>query len=278
MGMRNTEEPRQFRTAASDRIARLYHWQRFDEARLRGLLADNKIYCSDPSTFNDPWDCKPHFNTEILEDPVERQNHVRWDVDLCHRYNRNMTAESIAQMETKLLADRELLAKTIDQLSQQMWPAIAARYRIYCLGPDVGNLLMWSHYADNHRGICLEFSTRNEVMCCPQPVEYLSTFPLIRAYSTDPYENLRPLLVKADVWKYEKEYRLIAQERSASTPHDTLMTDNNFLQLPQSALVSIIVGCLGPYDAVRRVVAQVHPTLPVKKAIRVPNRFELQIE
>jgi hypothetical protein len=106
-------------------------------------------------------------------------------------------------------------------------------------GADVGNLPMWSHYADNHRGICLEFSTRNEVMCSPQPVEYVSTFPLIGAYSTDPYENLRLLLVKADVWKYEKEYRLIAQERGESTPDDTLMTDINFLQLSQSALMSM---------------------------------------
>jgi hypothetical protein len=136
------------------------------------------------------------FNTEILDDPTERENHVRWDVELCRRHNHNMTTEHISRMETKLLADRELLARTIDQLSKQMWPTIAARYRIYCLGPDVGNLLIWSHYADNHRGICLEFSTRNEVMCSSQPVEYVSTFPLIRAYSTDLYENLRLLLVK----------------------------------------------------------------------------------
>jgi hypothetical protein len=60
-------------------------------------------------------------------------------------------------------------------------------------------------------------------------------------------------------------------------PFRSAMTDNNFLQLPQSALTSIIVGCQGSYDAVRNIVAQVQPALPVKKAIRVPNRFELQI-
>jgi hypothetical protein len=100
---------------------------------------------------------------------------------------------------------------------------------------------------------------------------------LVRAYSTDPYENLRPLLVKADVWKYEQEYRLIAQERGESTPHYTLMTDSNFLQLPKSALTAIIVGCQGPFEAVRNIVAQIQPALQVSKAIRVPNRFKLQI-
>jgi hypothetical protein len=53
-----------------------------------------------------------------------------------------MTAEDISRMEGQLLADRELLSNTIDQLSERMWSTIAARYRIYCLGPDVGNLLM----------------------------------------------------------------------------------------------------------------------------------------
>jgi hypothetical protein len=42
----NTEEPYQSRSAAADRIARLYHWRRFDEIRLRAFLADNKIYAA----------------------------------------------------------------------------------------------------------------------------------------------------------------------------------------------------------------------------------------
>jgi len=33
--------------------------------------------------FNDPWDCKPHFNTEVLNDPAERQKLAEWAIDLC---------------------------------------------------------------------------------------------------------------------------------------------------------------------------------------------------
>jgi hypothetical protein len=53
-------------TAISDRLDRLYHWQRFDADRLWTCLLNRVIYCSDPATFNDPWDCKPHFNTGVL--------------------------------------------------------------------------------------------------------------------------------------------------------------------------------------------------------------------
>ncbi len=115
-------------------------------------------------------------------------------------------------------------------------------------------------------------------MCCPLRVDYHAEFPVVRAYSTDEVENLRTLLAKADVWEYEHEYRLIAQERCASTADQTLMTDNNFLKLPKTALLSVIVGCQGPYHFVQSLVGEVAPELPVKKAVRVSNRFELRIE
>lgn len=180
-------------------------------------------------------------------------------------------------MESQLRADQHLLAKTLHELSQSMWPVISARYRIYCLGPDASNLLMWSHYADKHKGICLEFSTHNDVMCCPLRVDYPEQFPVVRAYSTDSAENLRPLLTKANVWAYEHEYRLIAQERSTATGGGTLITDNSYLKLPKNALLSVIVGCQGPYDEIKKIVAEMAPGLTVKKAVLIPNRFELRI-
>jgi Protein of unknown function (DUF2971) len=136
---------------------------------------------------------------------------------------------------------------------------------------------MWAHYADNHRGVCLEFATRDVVMCSALRVEYLAKFPLVRAYSKDWQDNLRILLTKSDVWQYEREYRILAQERDNATPHSTLMTAKNFLQLKDTALMSVIVGCQCDFDAVCKIVTDVAPKLAVKRAIRVPNRYELTI-
>lgn len=241
-------------------------------------MGDHTIYCSVPADFNDPWDCKPCFNTDLLKDPVERDRHIQWAVDISRRHNDTMSEEGVSLLETALRADGKLLVETVDKISRKMWDTLSARYRVYCLGPDVGNLLMWSHYADKHQGICLEFSTRDKVMCCPLRVDYPPQFPAVRVYSNDRGDSLRPFLTKAAVWGYEREYRLIAQERCTATAHPTLMTDNNFLQLPETALLSVIVGCQGDYDEVKRVVAAVAPALPVKEVKRVPNRFELRIQ
>lgn len=170
-----------------------------------------------------------------------------------------------------------LLAEKLNEINRGIWLEIADRYRVYCLGPDPVDLLMWSHYADNHKGMCLEFSTRSAVMCCATQVEYCSVFPTVKLYSKSADDNLVPLLTKADVWSCEREYRLVAQERGNSTAHDTLMTDDNYMSLPPNTLTSIIVGCQGSVDEIQSVVARFAPHLPVRIAMREPDRYALTI-
>ena len=88
---------------------------------------------------------------------------------------------------------------------------------------------------------------------------------------------LRDALAKASAWSYESEYRLIAQESANAVDADTLKTDNHVLSLPEGALRSVIVGCQGPQEAVKELVAELAPGIRVKRAVRIPNRYELYI-
>lgn len=135
-----------------------------NEEWLGESLTSRAIYCSKPGDFNDPWDCKPFFNTEILSDPEENERHIAWAVDIC-RLRTSMSGRDIENMKSSLRSDRPKTIELIRDISISMAEAIDQQYRVYCLGPDAGNLLMWSHYADRHKGVCLEFSLRNEVMC-----------------------------------------------------------------------------------------------------------------
>jgi len=255
----------------------LYHWQRFNEERLARTLKDLTIYCSSPGDFNDPWDCKPFFNTEILNDEEEKEKHVAWAVDLCRRRT-PMSEPDIEAMKETLRNDPARAAALIQDLSESLEATILRQYRVYCLGPDVGNLLMWAHYADSHKGICLEFSLRNDVMCAALPCEYLKEFPIMKAYSNANDDALGVLLAKADPWNYEHEYRIVAQEREHAIGTDTLMTDKGLLQLSKGTLVSVIVGCQGDYEKVSTLVQAHAPDVKVKRALRVKNRYALKIQ
>lgn len=265
-----------FPNAAQRGLKYLYHWQRFDRDRLEVILRQKTIYCSRPSDFNDPWDCRPCFNTDILSEPAERARHIEWAVELCRRQG-IMSEADIARMQEEL-QDGSVQRRVIEQNTVEFRKAVLERYRVYCLCPDVTNLLLWAHYGDSHCGVCLEFNVQDPVICCALEVQYSETFPMTRLYSKDLWENLLPLLVKSKVWEYEREYRLIAQEASKATPHDTLITHNGQLKFPDGALDAIIVGCNGPYDEVADLVGRCNPDIAVRRARKIDNRYAIEIE
>ena len=266
-----------FKTASPKRIPYLYHWQPFVPEYLTTLLRDQAIYCSNPATFNDPWDCKPFFDIDCLSDPKELEKHIQWYGRNTEKYGPDLSTKEIDGRKDHFRKNPSLFIECTKQFSTEMGTAIEQQYRVYCLGPDVYNTLMWAHYADAHRGLCLEFSTSNHVMCCALGVEYKREFPIIAAYSDDEDINLIPLLTKYEVWSYEQEYRLVAQEDRIRTEHDTIITNNKYLKLPDGALTSIILGCQGPLEEVQKLVREYSPETRVRQAVRLPNRYELSI-
>lgn len=85
---------------------------------------------------------------------------------------------------------------------------------------------------------------------------------------------------KSDVWGYEDEYRVISREPTGRPEYDEspLGSLNGIFQIPQGSLKSIIVGCAGPYQEVVDLVKNLCPETQVKKAVRIPHRYTLEIE
>ena len=275
--MNRNPENSVFKTAFQEGLRTLYHWQPYKEDRVKKMLLEQVLYCSSPIKFNDPWDGKPYFNTEILNDPVELQKHVSWAVDLCRRKTK-MSTTDINRVEYALQIDQKRRDELLVEFSEGMSSEIASQYRVYCLGPDPKSQLMWAHYANSHQGICLEFSLRNDVFCGALKCQYLTDFPIMRAHENDEASTLQMLLAKSHVWEYEQEYRLIAQEKEFVRCDDVPVTENNYLKFPKGALTSIIIGCQANYEEVHELVQNTAPWVKVKKAIRTPNRYDLTIE
>lgn len=79
------------------------------------------------------------------------------------------------------------------------------------------SVLMWSHYGDMHRGICVEYDFDELVKCeninfILAPINYKKRIPEIY-----PEGNLnwlyRVYTTKAEEWNYEHEWRILKQEK-----------------------------------------------------------------
>ena len=75
---------------------------------------------------------------------------------------------------------------------------------------------MWAHYADNHRGFCVEYEVRNprsiKVSASLHPISY-SSAPLIldveELLFTPKQAIIRIVTTKSSHWAYENEYRTV---------------------------------------------------------------------
>lgn len=106
--------------------------------------------------------------------------------------------------------------------------AINIAYGVTCFSERYDIALMWSHYANKHTGICVEYDfskleVNNRLLVQLFPVIYTKArqcFPNGVSYdenekfvmSTAPFSThqiIKNLISKSDVWSYEKEWRLI---------------------------------------------------------------------
>src|SRR5262249_46780000 len=174
------------------------------------------------------------------------------------------------------LRDPEQLRRDLVRTSAEMWAQMDRRYRLYCLSTRPDCPLMWGHYADHHRGVCLEFNVRTPDFCSAIEVNYSTEYP---QFSLADGGDISPFHSKSADWSYEQEYRLIAQETSEALGSGTLMTQDGFYELSRRSLLSIIVGSCAPASTYDEVAETARPAgILVRKATRIPRRYALSID
>ncbi|PIK14399.1 DUF2971 domain-containing protein [Halobacteriovorax sp. JY17] len=84
------------------------------------------------------------------------------------------------------------------------------KHRICSLSKDDNNMLMWSHYANSHRGVCIGVTVEDSLdIIHSGPVTYLDDLPTLQYHST-PQEVL---MKKLKAWNYEREHRVISTDQ-----------------------------------------------------------------
>lgn len=122
------------------------------------------------------------------------------------------------------------IQKTIDDWEQKISVRMAEIFLVGCLCTSYKNRLMWSHYADSHKGFCVEYDFSKpdaEVLnALPLPVIYSKKRPLIpwEAALEQTPENMEEtwrllmigLLTKDSEWAYENEWRILVNSTDPS--------------------------------------------------------------
>jgi hypothetical protein len=220
---------------------RLYKYKKFDQQTLELLVLD-KLHFSDPRKFNDPFDTRPSVDVDLGEDRLEKalrclvEQRVHAEMGAAAKtikYKGPRTQAHIQQL-SKLSADRIIEKISFDAtdreydldepyrylLGRYLERELLKRYDkgVVSLSRKMKCPLMWSHYADQHRGICIGYSIPQGFRGKLLPVEYGGTRRVAASDISamlEGHQDARDrvdravLLRKANPWKYEREWRLI---------------------------------------------------------------------
>lgn len=115
---------------------------------------------------------------------------------------------------------------------------------IHCFARRWSNPVLWSHYADKHRGICLGFDVSDR-LATPVAYEPRRLHPGGLLSGSDTQRErfmLRVLATKFSHWRYEDEVRVFVGLQDRDEPSGSYFTDFS----SEVALRQVIVGCECP--------------------------------
>lgn len=181
---------------------KLYKYKEVNEYTL-SMIKDNIMWASNPRSFNDPYDCALDFDYDVLI-----KNKIRKEFNV---------PDNI--IDDKLNHNEEIKKKLCNKIKNDI-DKIVDDMAIVCLSEEKDNILMWSHYAKYHQGICIEYDFRDiskytEVY----PIVYMrENFDLSESFiDINPSVIQRKVMIKSVLWEYEKEWRIIFNNSNPKT-------------------------------------------------------------
>lgn len=145
---------------------------------------------------------------------------------------------------------------------------IDTNYRICSLSNNNNSMLMWSHYAQEHQGIMVEYWFGGELPCGVgvEKVSYIDESK--RNLEKDSYVFNQYLLTKNNDWSYENEVRIFTnvKEKIHFESFEYPNTDRTKIN---ARICSITLGCDFPDDK-RKLIANITNTINSNRESHVP--------
>lgn len=231
---------------------KLYKYRAFNTNSLR-LLCRDEVYYANPNSFNDPLDCKPTIHIDTNRVYLLEKLYYRMLIKACDknqlsyqmlqtaydkeptlteikkrmakeikeqalkeiRNERYMSTE-IGDFKTEPTAEEYYIRRLVSAIQLLLDKEMASR-GVLSLSERWDCPLMWSHYSDEHRGICLEYDTSQNLCSQIKSVDYqgprsinltdLIEWKLHKSVEAEDSILNTYFFTKARDWEYEEEWR-----------------------------------------------------------------------
>lgn len=276
----------------------MFLYKYFSFNRGKDALSNGLIYLSSPSQFNDIFDCDVKYNNKKKFEELMLLNAFYSNKELIDVYTnklhgnlkirrnvKNNVLRSLKEVdeninkyikfESKSFIGNELLPminkdyvlykkyKMIKEIGYKELDLklneFRNKLRIACFSEKYDDILMWAHYGDSNKGICIKYEVDDRYF---KKVRYVKNRDKLDISEIEKYllakEKLnltfddisKPLIdllflmyTKAEEWSYEQEVRCIAYNDTNSSDFIIREIDNNKLNFYKPIkIVSVYLG------------------------------------
>lgn len=244
---------------------------------VKDLFANNRFYCSSPITFNDPFDCNPiidHSGTD-----KDWRKILKMDAKKHHpEYSGKQIYAKISDFNRSRKNSPNLLREFEEDLVEK----IRRQFGVVCFTELSNSILMYSHYSDSHRGFAIEIDTSDEKLITGmlQPVRYVAERPVYNVMTASDDDNyIAFALTKAEIWAYEREWRLASFPIPNSDGDKLVGGAGSYLVFDPDIVIGVIFGCQMCDDdkEVVRSFAKNHRNIRYYQAEAMKNQYSLSI-
>lgn len=193
--------------------------------KLRDVVINSSLWLSSRNGFNDPFDIKAKF---IIDGgTLKFRNKIK---GLLKKHKLELGGVKRTKEINRIMANQPELLKNLNDSMVKSLEKIG----VCCFTIDPRNLLMWSHYANHHKGIVLQFELARDASAFLKNVrvDYVKDYPVMNWANETENEISKSFLNKFKTWEYEKEWRIVH-----------VFGANTYIDFKPEALTGLVFGC-----------------------------------
>jgi hypothetical protein len=245
----------------------IYKYMRIDKYSIVNLI-NNQFWCSNPKDFNDPFDCNFDIPSGLTIKDIDGNSNL-FDFGI-------LSGKTLKAYFPNFLDTFKKNPDKIDESINHFTKNALAKSGICCFSKSEDNLLLWSHYGDSHKGICLKFDLSEDKIFEDPTKEENSTISLVEYDKIDKNLNHKSInkvltnivFLKSVHWKYEEEIRLVTMKKGK-------------LKFNPKILKEIIFGCKVDNQIIEDIMGMTkdrYPNIEYYKAKKVDRELKLEFD
>lgn len=259
----------------------IYKYRDWNDKFHKRILTHNEVFMSSPKAFNDPFDSRVVVNYTLLDNSQKIDAFLKRLLGsrIDELKERGISYEDkYKEMFKRFTNDISGVQDMVNEKSKQFQDE---NFGILSMSSVWDNILMWSHYSNNHKGICVGFKEelmRNSGLFGKGGrVLYYTDYPELHPnLDSEQSEEIKAKQYfieshsKAKDWEYEHEYRL-----SITYPCVPTNAERTII-VPADAIKDITLGVDFPDEQLEELKEiAVQKSIQLYRAEKVPFKFAI---